>query len=99
MKRAKSFSLRAPISSRFDGIDPAAIDDVVMGCVTQAGEQGLSLGRDAVLASRLPQSVPAVTINGERDDSRSSLTYRGRAENRPQSSQSVNQALRTSFQK
>src|SRR3546814_3990065 len=44
------------------GIDPAAIDDVIMGCVTQAGEQANHLGRMAVLASQLPRSVPAVTI-------------------------------------
>src|SRR3954466_14970895 len=45
------------------GIDPAAIEDVIMGCVTQAGEQSLHVGRNAVLASNLPQSVPAVIID------------------------------------
>ena len=42
------------------GIDPAAIEDVIMGCVGQVGEQSLHIGRNAVLASRLPDSVPAV---------------------------------------
>ena len=38
------------------GIDPARVDDVVMGCVTQAGEQSMQVGRMAVLASKtLPQ--------------------------------------------
>ncbi|MCL4674007.1 MAG: acetyl-CoA C-acetyltransferase, partial [Sphingomonadaceae bacterium] len=46
------------------GIDPNAVDDVVMGCVTQAGEQAMQVGRNAVLASKLlPQSTPAVTID------------------------------------
>ena len=45
------------------GIDPAAIDDVIVGCVTQAGEQAFAFGRNCVLASKLPQSVPAVTID------------------------------------
>jgi acetyl-CoA C-acetyltransferase len=45
------------------GIDPAAVEDVVMGCVSQAGEQSFHIGRNAVLASRLPDSVPAVSID------------------------------------
>lgn len=45
------------------GIDPAAIDDVIMSCVTQAGEQSFAFGRNCVLASKLPDSVPAVTID------------------------------------
>src|SRR3546814_18422561 len=45
------------------GIDPAAIDDVIMGCVSQGGEQAMQVGRNAVLASKLmPHSTPAVTI-------------------------------------
>jgi len=45
------------------GIDPALIGDVVTGCVTQVGEQGANVGRLAVLLSRLPQEVAAVTLN------------------------------------
>ena len=45
------------------GIDPAAIDDVIVGCVGQIGEQSFHVGRNMVLASSLPQSVPAVTID------------------------------------
>nr|WP_253665036.1 beta-ketoacyl synthase N-terminal-like domain-containing protein [Thermus scotoductus] len=37
--------------------------DVVTGCVTQTGEQGANIGRLAVLLSRLPQEVPAVSLN------------------------------------
>src|SRR5687767_11649104 len=36
------------------GLDPTAIDDVIMGCVGQAGEQAFHIGRNAVLASKLP---------------------------------------------
>lgn len=45
------------------GIQPEKIEDVVTGCVTQAGEQGANLGRLAVLISNLPQSVPALTLD------------------------------------
>ena len=45
------------------GIDPAVVEDVIMGCVSQVGEQSLQVGRTAVLASSLPESVPAVTID------------------------------------
>ncbi|MGZ9060034.1 MAG: thiolase family protein, partial [Burkholderiaceae bacterium] len=45
------------------GIDPVAIDDVIMGCVGQAGEQSNNIARNAVLASRLPQTVPATSID------------------------------------
>ncbi|TAM61881.1 thiolase family protein [bacterium] len=45
------------------GVDPAAVEDVVTGCVTQAGEQGANVGRLGVLLSRLPVSVPAVTLD------------------------------------
>jgi acetyl-CoA C-acetyltransferase len=45
------------------GIDPQAIDDVIMGCVSQAGEQSNQVGRHCVLASTLPISVPAVTVD------------------------------------
>lgn len=45
------------------GIDPATIDDVVMGCVMQVGEQGLNVGRNAVLAAGWPDSVPGTTVD------------------------------------
>ncbi|WP_135255679.1 thiolase family protein [Thermus caldilimi] len=45
------------------GIDPGLIGDVVTGCVTQTGEQGANIGRLAVLLSRLPKEVPAVSLN------------------------------------
>ncbi|MBX7074298.1 MAG: thiolase family protein [Pirellulales bacterium] len=45
------------------GISPAKIEDVVTGCVTQAGEQGANVGRLAVLLAGFPVEVPAVTLN------------------------------------
>ena len=45
------------------GIEPGAVDDVVMGCVTQIGEQGYNIGRQAVLIAGFPVGVPAVSIN------------------------------------
>ncbi|MBI2824622.1 MAG: thiolase family protein [Planctomycetia bacterium] len=45
------------------GIPPAKIEDVVNGCVTQAGEQGANVGRLAVLLAGFPVEVPAVTLN------------------------------------
>jgi acetyl-CoA C-acetyltransferase len=60
-------------------IDPAAIDDVIMGCVTQAGEQSLHVGRNAVLASNLPQSVPAVTIDRQCGSSQQAIQFAAQA--------------------
>src|SRR5207253_9009604 len=57
------------------GIDSAAIDDVIMGCVTQAGEQSLHVGRNAVLASKLPESVPAVTIDRQCGSSQQAIQF------------------------
>ena len=48
---------------RNTGIDPAIIDDVVMGCVMQVGEQAANVARNAVLAAGWPESVPGTTID------------------------------------
>ena len=61
------------------GIDPAAIDDVIMGCVGQAGEQAFHVGRNAVLASKLPESVPAVTIDRQCGSSQQSIHFAAQA--------------------
>ena len=44
------------------GIDPAKVEDVIMGCVGQAGEQAANVARNAVMASKLPESVPATWL-------------------------------------
>ncbi|HEV2080527.1 MAG TPA: acetyl-CoA C-acetyltransferase [Allosphingosinicella sp.] len=61
------------------GIDPASVEDVIMGCVGQAGEQAFHVGRNAVLASRLPQSVPAVTIDRQCGSSQQSVHFAAQA--------------------
>lgn len=61
------------------GIDPAAIEDVIMGCVLQVGEQAFQVGRNAVLASSLPVSVPAVTIDRQCGSSQQALQFAAQA--------------------
>lgn len=62
------------------GIDPSAIDDVVTGCVTQAGEQAMQVGRMGVLASKvLPQSTPAVTIDRQCGSSQQAIQFAAQA--------------------
>jgi len=45
------------------GIDPAGVDDVIMGCVSQTGEQGFNIARNAALAAGFPETVPGVSID------------------------------------
>lgn len=45
------------------GVDPAAVDDVVWGCVSQIGAQAGNIGRSVVLSSKLPESVPGTTCD------------------------------------
>jgi len=61
------------------GIDPNAVDDVVTGCVTQAGEQAMQVGRMGVLASKLPQSTPAVTIDRQCGSSQQAIQFAAQA--------------------
>jgi acetyl-CoA C-acetyltransferase len=57
------------------GIDPTAIEDVIVGCVSQIGDQSCHIGRSMVLASRLPDSVPAVTIDRQCGSSQQSIHF------------------------
>ena len=57
------------------GIDPSAVEDVILGCVTQAGEQSLNVARNIVLASHLPISVPAVTIDRQCGSSQQAVHF------------------------
>jgi acetyl-CoA C-acetyltransferase len=59
--------------------DPAAVEDVIFGCVTQAGEQSCHVGRNCVLASKLPQSVPAVSIDRQCGSSQQALHFAAQA--------------------
>ncbi|MDT0203174.1 thiolase family protein [Nocardioides sp. AE5] len=57
------------------GLDPALVDDVVMGCVTQIGDQGGNIGRYAVLGAGFPESVPATTIDRQCGSSQQSVHF------------------------
>ena len=61
------------------GVDPAAVDDVIAGCVGQIGEQSFHVGRNMVLASSLPDSVPAVTIDRQCGSSQQSVHFAAQA--------------------
>ena len=62
------------------GIPGEAVDDVVMGCVSQGGEQAGQVGRNAVLASKkLPQSTPAVTIDRQCGSSQQAMQFAAQA--------------------
>ena len=61
------------------GVDPAAIEDVIVGCVSQVGEQSFHIGRNMVLASALPDSVPAVTIDRQCGSSQQALHFAAQA--------------------
>ncbi|MCV7205543.1 acetyl-CoA acetyltransferase [Mycolicibacterium peregrinum] len=57
------------------GIDPALVDDVIWGCVMQAGEQALDIARTAVLTAGWPESVPGVTVDRQCGSSQQSLHF------------------------
>ena len=61
------------------GVDPARIDDVLMGCVSQVGEQSTNVARNAVLASRLPESVPGTSIDRQCGSSQQALHFAAQA--------------------
>jgi len=61
------------------GVDGSLIDDVIVGCVTQGGEQSFAFGRNLVLASHLPQTVPAVTIDRQCGSSQQALHFAAQA--------------------
>ncbi|HEX4540120.1 MAG TPA: thiolase family protein [Acidimicrobiales bacterium] len=56
-------------------LDPGVIDDVVMGCVMQVGEQGLNIGRNAVLAAGFPESVCSTSVDRQCGSSQQSAHF------------------------
>ena len=58
-----------------NGIDPALIDDVIMGCLDQVGAQGINIGRVAALAAGLPDSVPGTTVDRQCGSSQQSAHF------------------------
>jgi acetyl-CoA C-acetyltransferase len=57
------------------GVDPAAIEDVIMGCVSQAGPQAIDIARNAWLSAGLPESVPGVTIDRQCGSSQQAIHF------------------------
>ena len=56
-------------------LDPALVDDVIMGCVSQVGEQALNIGRNALLAAGFPDSVPGTTVDRQCGSSQQALHF------------------------
>lgn len=61
------------------GIDPAAVEDVILGCVSQVGEQASNVARNAVLASKLPESVPGTSVDRQCGSSQQALHFAAQA--------------------
>jgi acetyl-CoA C-acetyltransferase len=57
------------------GADPSAVDDVIMGCVSQTGPQSIDIGRNAWLSAGLPESVPGVTIDRQCGSSQQAVHF------------------------
>ncbi len=66
-----------PLAALIDrtGIDPALVEDVIMGCVMQTGEQGFNIGRNAALAAGLPPSVSGTTVDRQDASSLQALHF------------------------
>ena len=61
------------------GVDPARVEDVVMGCVMQVGQQAINVARNAVLASKLPESVPGTSVDRQCGSSQQALQFAAQA--------------------
>ncbi|MGE0512322.1 MAG: acetyl-CoA C-acyltransferase, partial [Acidimicrobiia bacterium] len=61
------------------GFDPVLVDDVVMGCVMQVGEQGVNIARNAVLAAGWPESVPGTTVDRQCGSSQQAAHFAAQA--------------------
>jgi len=60
---------------RRTGLDPALVEDVIIGCVSQVGEQSLNVGRNAVLAAGFPESVPGTTVDRQCGSSQQAIHF------------------------
>jgi acetyl-CoA acyltransferase len=60
-------------------LDPALVDDVIMGCVMQAGGQSLNVGRNAVLAAGWPEEVPSTTVDRQCGSSQQAAHFAAQA--------------------
>ncbi len=64
---------------RRTGVDPAAVDDVIMGCVSQIGPQTFDIARTAWLSAGLPENVPGVTIDRQCGSSQQAVHFAAQA--------------------
>ncbi|WP_109530455.1 MULTISPECIES: thiolase family protein [Nocardia] len=61
------------------GLDPAVVDDVIWGCVSQVGDQSSNIGRYSVLAAGWPESIPGTTVNRACGSSQQALDFAAQA--------------------
>lgn len=61
------------------GLDPALVDDVIWGCVSQVGDQSSNIGRYSVLAAGWPESIPGTTVNRACGSSQQALDFAAQA--------------------
>src|ERR1041385_3878201 len=61
------------------GCDPALVEDVIMGCVMQVGEQAVNIARNAILASKFPESVPGTSVDRQCGSSQQALQFAAQA--------------------
>ena len=66
-------SLKALVAR--NDLDPGLVDDVILGCVNQVGEQAINVARSAVLAAGFPEAVPATTIDRQCGSSQQALHF------------------------
>ena len=59
--------------------DPALVEDVIMGCVSQVGEQSSNVARNAVLSSKLPESVPGTSVDRQCGSSQQAIHFAAQA--------------------
>jgi acetyl-CoA C-acetyltransferase len=60
-------------------VDPDLVEDVIMGCVGQVGEQAINVARNAVMASRLPEHVPGTSVDRQCGSSQQALHFAAQA--------------------
>src|SRR5215467_10716335 len=57
------------------GVDPGLVEDVIVGCVSQVGEQSLNVGRNALLAAGFPETVPGTTVDRQCGSSQQAIHF------------------------
>jgi acetyl-CoA acyltransferase len=61
------------------GVDPAKIDDVIAGAVTQVGDQSVNIARNALLAAGFPETVPGTTVDRQCGSSQQAISFAAQA--------------------